>query len=186
MNRNEIIKNAETRMVKSVAAIREEMAKIRTGRASTALLDHLRVEYYGNPTPLNQVATVGVSDSRTLSVTPWEKSMVPLIEKSIMESDLGLNPVTAGEVIRIPLPALTEERRVEMTKLVRAEGENGKVAVRNIRRDGNHHLKEMLKNKEIAEDEEKKSLEDSQKLTDQYTEQIDRVVAEKEQEIMDF
>ena len=186
MNRNEIIKNAETRMAKSVAAIREEMAKIRTGRASTALLDHLRVEYYGNPTPLNQVATVGVSDSRTLSVTPWEKSMVPLIEKSIMESDLGLNPVTAGEVIRIPLPALTEERRVEMTKLVRAEGENGKVAVRNIRRDANHHLKEMLKNKEIAEDEEKKSLEDSQKLTDQYTEQIDRVVAEKEQEIMDF
>lgn len=186
MNRNEIIKNAETRMVKSVAAIREEMAKIRTGRASTALLDHLRVEYYGNPTPLNQVATVGVSDSRTLSVTPWEKSMVPLIEKSIMESDLGLNPVTAGEVIRIPLPALTEERRVEMTKLVRAEGENGKVAVRNIRRDANHHLKEMLKNKEIAEDEEKKALEDSQKLTDQYTEQIDRVVAEKEQEIMDF
>ena len=186
MNRNEIIKNAETRMVKSVAAIREEMAKIRTGRASTALLDHLRVEYYGNPTPLNQVATVGVSDSRTLSVTPWEKSMVPLIEKSIMESDLGLNPVTAGEVIRIPLPALTEERRVEMTKLVRAEGENGKVAVRNIRRDANHHLKEMLKNKEIAEDEEKKALEDSQKLTDQYTEQIDKVVAEKEQEIMDF
>ena len=186
MNRNEIIKNAETRMAKSVAAIREEMAKIRTGRASTALLDHLRVEYYGNPTPLNQVATVGVSDARTLSVTPWEKSMVPLIEKSIMESDLGLNPMTAGEVIRIPLPALTEERRVEMTKLVRAEGENGKVAVRNIRRDANHHLKEMLKNREIAEDEEKKALEDSQKLTDQYTEQIDRVVAEKEQEIMDF
>ena len=186
MNRNEIIKNAETRMVKSVASIREDMAKIRTGRASTALLDHLRVEYYGNPTPLNQVATVGVSDARTLSVTPWEKSMVPLIEKSIMESDLGLNPVTAGEVIRIPLPALTEERRVEMTKLVRAEGENGKVAVRNIRRDANHHLKEMLKNKEIAEDEEKKALEDSQKLTDQYTEQIDKVVAEKEQEIMDF
>jgi ribosome recycling factor len=186
MNRNEIIKDAETRMAKSVAAIREELAKIRTGRASTALLDHLRVEYYGNPAPLNQVATVGVSDARTLSVTPWEKSMVPLIEKAIMESDLGLNPVTAGEVIRIPLPALTEERRVEMTKLVRAEGENGKVAVRNIRRDANHNLKEMLKNKEIAEDEEKKALDDSQKLTDQYTEQIDQIVAEKEQEIMDF
>lgn len=186
MNRNEILKDAETRMKKSVGAIREEMAKIRTGRASTALLDHLRVEYYGNPTPLNQVATVGVSDSRTLSVTPWEKSMVPLIEKSIMESDLGLNPVTAGEVIRIPLPALTEERRVEMTRLVRAEGENGKVAVRNIRRDANHHLKEMLKSKEIAEDEEKKALDDTQKLTDQYTEQIDKVVAEKELEIMEF
>lgn len=186
MNRNEILKDAETRMKKSVGAIREEMAKIRTGRASTALLDHLRVQYYGNPTPLNQVATVGVSDSRTLSVTPWEKSMVPLIEKSIMESDLGLNPVTAGEVIRIPLPALTEERRVEMTRLVRAEGENGKVAVRNIRRDANHHLKEMLKSKEIAEDEEKKALDDTQKLTDQYTEQIDKVVAEKELEIMEF
>ena len=186
MNRNEILKDAETRMKKSVGAIREEMAKIRTGRASTALLDHLRVEYYGNPTPLNQVATVGVSDSRTLSVTPWEKSMVPLIEKSIMESDLGLNPVTAGEVIRIPLPALTEERRVEMTRLVRAEGENGKVAVRNIRRDANHHLKEMLKSKEIAEDEEKKALDDTQKLTDQFTEQIDKVVAEKELEIMEF
>jgi len=173
-------------MTKSVAAIREDMARIRTGRASTALLDHLRVDYYGNPTPLNQVATVGVADARTLSVTPWEKSMVPLIEKSIMESDLGLNPVTAGDVIRIPLPVLTEERRVEMTKLVRAEGESGKVAVRNIRRDANNHLKEMLKNKEIAEDEEKKALEESQKLTDQYTGQIDQVVAEKEQEIMDF
>jgi len=186
MNRNEILKDAETRMKKSVGSIREEMAKIRTGRASTALLDHLRVEYYGNPTPLNQVATVGVSDARTLSVTPWEKSMVPLIEKSIMESDLSLNPVTAGEVIRIPLPALTEERRVEMGKLVRAEGENGKVAVRNIRRDANHHLKEMLKSKEIAEDEEKKALDDTQKLTDQYTEQIDKVVAEKELEIMEI
>lgn len=186
MNRNEILKDAETRMKKSVGSIREEMAKIRTGRASTALLDHLRVEYYGNPTPLNQVATVGVSDARTLSVTPWEKSMVPLIEKSIMESELGLNPVTAGEVIRIPLPALTEERRVEMTRIVRAEGENGKVAVRNIRRDANHHLKEMLKNKEIAEDEEKKALDDTQKLTDQYTEQVDKIVAEKELEIMEF
>lgn len=186
MNRNEILKDAETRMKKSVGSIREEMAKIRTGRASTALLDHLRVEYYGNPTPLNQVATVGVSDARTLSVTPWEKSMVPLIEKSIMESELGLNPVTAGEVIRIPLPALTEERRVEMTRIVRAEGENGKVAVRNIRRDANHHLKEMLKNKEIAEDEEKKALDDTQKLTDRYTEQVDKIVAEKELEIMEF
>jgi len=186
MNRSEIIKDAETRMTKSVAAIRDEMARIRTGRASTALLDHLRVEYYGNPTPLNQVATVGVADARTLSVTPWEKAMVPLIEKSIMESDLGLNPVTAGDVIRIPLPALTEERRVEMTKLVRAEGEGGKVAVRNIRRDANNHLRELLKNKEIAEDEEKKALEQSQKLTDRYTEQIDKIVAEKEQEIMDF
>ena len=159
MNKSEIIKDAETRMKKSVEAIREEMAKLRTGRASTALLDHLKVEYYGNPTPLNQVATVSVSDARTLAVTPWDKSVIPRVEKAILESDLGLNPVSAGEVIRIPLPPLTEERRLEMTKLVRAEGENGKVAVRNIRRDANHHLKELLKSKELAEDEEKKALE---------------------------
>ncbi len=185
MNRKEILKDAEIRMKKSVEAIREDMAKIRTGRASTALLDHLKVDYYGNPTPMNQVATVSVSDARTLAVTPWDKSIIPLVEKSIMESDLGLNPVTAGEVIRIPLPPLTEERRVEMTKLVRGEGENGKVAVRNIRRDANHHLKELLKNKEVAEDEEKKALEDIQRLTDQYVEQIDSVVADKEAEIME-
>ena len=186
MNRAEIIKDAQTRMKKSVESVREEMAKIRTGRASTALLDHLNVEYYGNPTPLSQVATISVADARTLSVTQWEKSMVPLVEKSIMESDLGLNPVTAGEVIRIPLPALTEERRIEMTRLVRAEGEQGKVAVRNIRRDANHHLKELLKNKEIAEDEEKKALDNIQKLTDQHIEQVDKVVADKEVEIMEF
>ncbi len=185
MNRKEILKDAEIRMKKSVEAIREDMAKVRTGRASTALLDHLKVDYYGNPTPMNQVATVSVSDARTLAVTPWDKSIIPLVEKSIMESDLGLNPVTAGEVIRIPLPPLTEERRVEMTKLVRGEGENGKVAVRNIRRDANHHLKELLKNKEVAEDEEKKALEDIQRLTDQYVEQIDSVVADKEAEIME-
>lgn len=185
MNRKEILKDAEIRMKKSVEAIREDMAKIRTGRASTALLDHLKVDYYGNPTPMNQVATVSVSDARTLAVTPWDKSIIPLVEKSILESDLGLNPVTAGEVIRIPLPPLTEERRVEMTKLVRGEGESGKVAIRNIRRDANHHLKELLKNKEVAEDEEKKALEEIQRLTDQYVEQIDSVVADKEAEIME-
>lgn len=185
MNKKEIIKDAETRMTKSVEAIREEMAKIRTGRASTAILDHLRIEYYGNPTPLNQVASVSVADARTLTVTPWDKSIVPTVEKAIMESDLGLNPATAGEVIRIPIPPLTEERRVEMTKLVRAEGENGKVAIRNIRRDANHHLKELLKSKEIAEDEEKKALDDTQKLTDKYVEQVDRLVSGKEVEIME-
>ena len=185
MNKSEIIKDAESRMKKSVEAIREEMAKIRTGRASTALLDHLKIDYYGNPTPLNQVATVSVSDARTLAVTPWDKSVIPSVEKAILESDLGLNPSTAGEVIRIPIPPLTEERRVEMTKLVRAEGENGKVAIRNIRRDANHHLKELLKNKEIAEDEEKKALDTTQKLTDQYVEQLDKIVADKESEIME-
>lgn len=185
MNKNEIIKDAESRMKKSVEAIREDMAKIRTGRASTAILDHLKIAYYGNPTPLNQVASVSVADARTLTVTPWDKSIVPIIEKAILESDLGLNPATAGEVIRIPIPPLTEERRVEMTKLVRAEGENGKVAIRNIRRDANHHLKELLKSKEIAEDEEKKALDDTQKLTDRYVEQVDKLVADKEAEIME-
>ena len=185
MNKNEIIKDAETRMKKSVEAIREEMAKIRTGRASTALLDHLRIDYYGNATPLNQVASVSVADARTLTVTPWDKSIVPTVEKAILESDLGLNPATAGEVIRIPIPPLTEERRVEMTKLVRAEGENGKVAIRNIRRDANNHLKELLKNKEIAEDEEKKALDNTQKLTDKYVEQVDKLVADKEVEILE-
>ena len=185
MNKNEIIKDAETRMKKSVEAIREEMAKIRTGRASTAILDHLRIDYYGNATPLNQVASVSVADARTLTVTPWDKSIVPTVEKAILESDLGLNPATAGEVIRIPIPPLTEERRVEMTKLVRAEGENGKVAIRNIRRDANNHLKELLKNKEIAEDEEKKALDNTQKLTDKYVEQVDKLVADKEVEILE-
>lgn len=185
MNINEITKDAETRMKKSVEAIREEMAKIRTGRASTAILDHLKIEYYGNPTPLNQVASVSVADARTLTVTAWDKSIVPTVEKAILESDLGLNPATAGEVIRIPIPPLTEERRIEMTKLVRAEGENGKVAIRNIRRDANHHLKELLKNKEIAEDEEKKALDNMQKLTDKYVEQVEKLVADKEVEIME-
>ena len=185
MTKNEIIKDAETRMKKSVEAIREEMAKIRTGRASTALLDHLKIDYYGNQTPLNQVASVSVSDARTLTVTPWDKSIVPTVEKAILESDLGLNPATAGEVIRIPIPPLTEERRVEMTKLVRAEGENGKVAIRNIRRDANHHLKDLLKSKDLAEDEEKKALDDMQKLTDKYVEQVDKLVADKEVEIME-
>jgi ribosome recycling factor len=185
MSKDTIRKDAETRMRKSVVAVKEELTKLRTGRASTALLDHLKVDYYGNPTPLNQAASIGVADSRTLSVTPWEKNMIPAVEKAILESDLGLNPVTAGDIIRIPLPPLTEERRREMTKLVKAEGENGKVAVRNIRRDANHHLKEMLKDKEIAEDEEKKALDDIQKLTDGYIAEIDVLVEEKEKEILE-
>jgi len=142
MNKEQTIKDARARMKKSVDAVSDELTKIRTGRANTALLDHLTVEYYGHPTPLNQVASISVLDARTLSVNPWEKKMIPVVEKAIQESDLGLNPVTAGEVIRVPLPALTEERRKEMTKLVRSEGENGKVASRNVRRDANAHLKE--------------------------------------------
>jgi len=180
-----IIKDARVRMTKSVEALRGELAKLRTGRASTALLDHLRVDYYGNAMPMNQVATISVEDARTLAVNPWERSMIPVLEKAIRESDLGLNPVTAGEIIRIPLPPLTEERRREMTKLVRAEGENGKVAIRNIRRDANNHAREMLKKKELAQDEEKRALEEVQKLTDNFVADIDTLVEEKEKEIME-
>lgn len=185
MNKQSIIKDAKDRMNKSIEAVRDELAKLRTGRANTALLDHLTVEYYGHPTPLNQVASVSVLDARTLSVNPWEKKMVPVVEKAIQESDLGLNPVTAGDIIRVPLPALTEERRKEMTKLVKSEGENGKVAIRNIRRDANNHLKEMMKNKEIAEDEEKRALDEIQQLTDEFVAKIDEMVAEKEKQIME-
>lgn len=185
MTKEDIVKDARSRMSKSIESVREELAKIRTGRANTALLDHITVEYYGNPTPLNQVATISVQDARTLSVNPWEKKMVPVVEKAIMESDLGLNPVTAGEIIRVPLPPLTEERRREMNKLVRAEGENGKVAIRNIRRDANNHLKDLLKKKEIAEDEEKRALDEIQRLTDDSVVKIDEMLAEKERQILE-
>jgi len=182
---SEILKDAGTRMKKSIESIRGEMAKLRTGRASTALLDHLRVDYYGTPSPLNQVATVAVADARTLSVTPWEKKLIPVLERAILESDLGLNPVTSGEIIRIPLPALTEERRKEMAKLVRGEGEQGKIAVRNIRRDALHHLRDLLKEKEISEDEEKGAHDQVQTLTDKYIAEVDELVTVKEQEIME-
>ena len=185
MSKESIVKDAKTRMQKSVDAVRDELSKLRTGRASTALLDHLKVDYYGNPTTISQVATVSVADARTLAVNPWEKNMVPVVEKAILESDLGLNPVSAGDVIRIPLPPLTEERRKEMTKLVRAEGEAGKVALRNIRRDANNHLKELLKTKELAEDEEKRALDEIQKMTDEYSGKVDQVIHDKEQEIME-
>lgn len=185
MTKEGIVKDARARMKKSIEAVSEELAKIRTGRANTSLLDHITVEYYGNPTPLNQVATVSVLDARTLSVSPWEKKMVPVVEKAIQEADLGLNPASAGEVIRVPLPALTEERRKEMNKLVRQEGENGKIAIRNIRRDANAHLKELMKNKEIAEDEEKRALDEIQKLTDDSVAKIDEMLAEKEKQILE-
>ncbi|SRR5690606_33668222 len=181
----DIYKDAQSRMKKTVETVRHELARLRTGRASTALLEHIRVDYYGTPSPLDQVATVSVADARTIAVNPWEKRMVPVIEKAILESDLGLNPVTAGEVIRIPLPALTEERRREITKVVRSEGENGKVAVRNIRRDALHHVKELVKEKEITEDDEKRAGERIQELTDKFVAEIDAVVAEKEREVME-
>ncbi len=181
---DDILKDAEQRMQKSIESMRGEMAKIRTGRASPALIDHLMVDYYGSPTPINQVANITVQDARTLGVQPWEKPMVPVVEKAIMEANLGLNPMTAGELIRIPLPPLTEERRKEMVKVAAAEGESGKIAVRNIRRDANNDFKALLKDKEISEDDDKRAQDLVQKLTDKYVAQVDEVVKEKEAEIL--
>jgi ribosome recycling factor len=181
----EIKKDAGTRMAKSVASLRQELTKIRTGRAHTSLLDHITVEYYGSDVPLNQVSNVGVEDSRTLTVTPWEKDMVPKIEKAIMGSDLGLNPATAGTVIRVPLPPLTEERRKDMIRVVRHEAEGGRIAVRNIRRDAIHDVKELLKEKMIGEDDERRAEEEIQTITDKYIAEIDETLAEKESELME-
>ena len=181
----EIFKDANSRMKKSIEVIKEDLAKVRTGRATPALLDHIIVDYYGSSVPVAQAATVGVADSRTLSIQPWEKNMIPIIEKAILESQLGLNPVTAGEVIRIPLPPLTEERRVEMAKLVRHEGENGKIAIRNIRRDAIHQNRGLLKEKEISADEEKDAEQELQQLTDQHIKVIDDIVAVKEAEVLE-
>jgi ribosome recycling factor len=181
----EIKKDAGTRMAKSVASLRQELTKIRTGRAHTSLLDHITVEYYGSDVPLNQVSNVGVEDSRTLTVTPWEKDMVPKIEKAIMGSDLGLNPATAGTVIRVPLPPLTEERRKDMIRVVRHEAEGGRIAVRNIRRDAIHDVKELLKEKMIGEDDERRAEEEIQTITDKYIAEIDQTLAEKESELME-
>lgn len=180
----DIKKDANTRMQKSIEALRQEFSKLRTGRAHTSLLDHITVSYYGSDVPLNQVANVGVEDSRTLTITPWEKSMVQPIEKAIMTSDLGLNPATAGTVIRVPLPPLTEERRKDMVRVVRHEAEGAKVAIRNIRRDANHHIKELLKEKEISEDEDRRAEDEIQKLTDKYVAQVDELLAAKEEDLM--
>ena len=180
----ELVSDAEDRMKKSLANLRMELSKLRTGRASTALLDHIRVDYYGTAAPLNQVSTITVSDSRTISISPWEKSMIPVIEKAIMESDLGLNPMSASETIRVPIPSLTEERRIEITKLARGEGESCKVAIRNIRRTCNSDLKEWLKEKEITEDDERMGQSQVQTLTDRFTAKVDEIIEEKEKEIM--
>ena len=180
------MKDAGVRRSKSVAALKSELTKIRTGRAHTSLLDHITVEYYGSQVPLNQAANVGVEDSRTLTVTPWEKDMVQVIEKAIMGSDLGLNPATAGTIIRVPLPALTEERRKDMIRVVRHEAEGGRIAVRNIRRDAMHDVKELLKEKMIGEDDERRAEGDIQTVTDKYVAEIDDLLAEKEAEIMEI
>jgi ribosome recycling factor len=180
----EIRTGAQQKMDKSVEALRHDLAKIRTGRAHTGLLDHIQVDYYGSMVPLSQVANVGLGDARTITVQPWEKKMVPVIEKAIRESDLGLNPATVGDLIRVPMPALTEERRKELTKVVRHEGENAKVAVRNLRRDANTHLKELLKKKLASEDDERRAQDEIQKLTDRHIADIDKLIGEKEKEIL--
>lgn len=181
---NTIIKDADARMKKSLQALENELTKLRTGRAHPSFLEHIRVDYYGNETPLSQVASVAVESARMLTVTPWEKNMVGAIEKAIMTSGLGLNPSSAGMIIRVPMPALTEERRRSLAKLVRDEGETARVAIRNIRREANQHLKDELKAKTLTEDEERRGQTDIQKITDKYIEQVDAVIAKKEQDLM--
>ncbi len=181
---NEILKDAESRMQKSVESLKAELAKVRTGRAHPSLLEHITVDYYGSETPLSQVASIGVEDARTLTVTPWEKPMVQAVEKAIMKSDLGLNPNSAGTVIRIPMPQLTEDRRKDLVKVVRHEGENGKIAIRNIRRDANSDFKSLEKEKEISEDDERKAQDQVQKLTDKYVSEIDDILKAKEEDLM--
>ena len=184
MSVNDIKKDAQARMHKSIEALRHTLVKVRTGRASTALVEHIRVNYYGSDVPLSQVASVAVTDARSLTITPWEKQIVGAVEKAILASDLGLTPNTAGTTIRLNLPALTEELRKELSKVVHGVGEDAKVAIRNIRRDANHQVKELLKDKAITEDEERRSEDDIQKLTDAAIKDVDEVVKAKETELM--
>ena len=181
---NEIKTDAEQRMKKSLESLATAFAKIRTGRAHPSILDSVQVDYYGNPTPLSQVANINVEDARTLSIQPWERNMIQAIEKAIMTSDLGLNPSTAGTVIRVPMPMLTEETRKNFIRQARSEAENGKIAIRNIRRDANGSLKDLLKEKEITEDEERRAEDDIQKLTDKYVAEADVLLAAKEKDLM--
>ena len=181
-----IISDADDRMNKTLETLKHELVKIRTGRAHTSLLDHITVDYYGSNVPVNQAANVSVLDARTLAITAWDKKSIPAIEKAILNSDLGLNPVTAGEVIRIPLPPLTEERRKELIKVVRAEGEKAKVAVRNIRRDANHSFKEKIKDKTISEDDERRGEESVQRITDEHISKIDALIEDKEKELLEI
>ncbi|GAB4354924.1 MAG: ribosome recycling factor [Methylohalobius crimeensis] len=180
----DIYQESRGKMDKTIAAIKQELAKIRTGRAHPSLLDHLKVSYYGSEVPMSQAANIIVEDARTLAITPWERNMIPVIEKAIMESDLGINPQTAGTVIRVPLPSLTEERRRELIKVARHEAEQGRIAIRNLRREANTELKEALKEKLIGEDEERKAEERIQQLTDQYVKKIDQMLEEKERDLL--
>jgi ribosome recycling factor len=184
MSATEIKNTTEQKMHKSLESLKGGLAKIRSGRANPGILEHIQVDYYGNPTPLSQVANLGLADARTINVQPFEKTMVAVIEKAIRDSDLGLNPASQGTIIRVPMPALTEERRRELTKLVKSEGEDAKIAVRNLRRDANEHLKRLTKDKEISEDEERRATDDIQKMTDKAVIDIDKIVVDKEKEIM--
>jgi ribosome recycling factor len=181
---NDVKKSAEQKMSKSVDALKADLGKVRTGRAHTGLLDHIQVDYYGSMMPLSQVANVTLADARTIGVQPWEKKMIPVVEKAIRESDLGLNPATSGDLIRIPMPALTEERRRELTKVVHKDAENARIAVRNIRRDANEQLKKLLKDKQCSEDDERHAQVDVQKLTDRFIAEIDKIMHAKEADLM--
>lgn len=181
---DELKKNTEARMKKSLEAFKADLGKVRTGRAHSGLLDHVMVDYYGTPTALNQVAKITLLDARTIGVTPFEKKMVQAADKAIRDADLGLNPATMGDTIRVPMPSLTEERRKELAKVVHKEAEAARVAVRNLRRDANHHLKEALKKKEVSENDERRAQDDVQKLTDRHIAEIDRLLKEKEAELM--
>ncbi len=181
---DDIRKAAESRMGKSLEALKTDLGKVRTGRAHTGLLDHVMVDYYGTPTPISQVANVTLADARTIAVQPWEAKLAQAVEKAIRDSDLGLNPSSQGNMIRVPMPALTEERRRDLIKVVRGEGENAKVAVRNVRRDANDQLKKLLKDKQISTDDERRAQDDIQKLTDRYIAEVDKVLAAKEADLM--
>ena len=181
---NDVKKSAEQKMAKSVEALKTDLSKVRTGRAHTGLLDHIHVDYYGSSMPLAQVANVTLADARTIAVQPWEKKMIPVVEKAIRDADLGLNPATQGDVVRVPMPALTEERRRDLIKVVRHEAENARVAIRNVRREANEHLKKLLKEHKVAEDDERHAQSDVQKLTDRFIAEVDKQLATKEADLM--
>ena len=184
MSVSEVKQNADQKMKKSIESLQHDLAKVRTGRAHPSLLDQIHVDYYGSPTPLSQVANLTLIDARTIGVQPWEKNMFNPVEKAIRESDLGLNPASMGDIIRVPMPALTEERRKELVKVVKHEAEGAKIAVRNIRRDANEQLKKLLKDKAVTEDEERRAQDDVQKMTDKFVAEIDKMITEKEAEIL--
>ena len=183
---DDILRDAETRMDKAIEALQHELAKVRTGRAHTSLLDHIKVEYYGSEVPISQAATIAVVDARTLSVSAWDKGLTKALEKAIRQSDLGLNPAVAGDVIRIPLPPLTEERRRDLIRVVRHEVEQARVAIRNIRRDANHHLKELVKDKDVSEDDERRAEEKTQRMTDEHIARVEVALATKEKELLEI